>query len=107
MTPRKPINVSNAHDSRFLSINRDPSPLSTVKHTPQLYFDKQLPRDHKVLYEGINMSDSLYKCEDRNYIRPKLKGIFQFAQSTLGKDGTSIKDLPHNRSSSIAPSSHL
>ncbi len=53
------------------------------------------------------MSDSLYKSEDRDFIRPRLKGIFQFAQSTLGKDGTSLKDLAHNRSSSIVPSNHL
>lgn len=107
MTPRKPINISNAHESRFLSLNPFPSPLSSVKHTPMLYFDKQLPRDNKVLYEGIYMSDSLYKCEERDHIRPKLKGIFQFAQSTLGKDGTRIKDLPHNRSRSVGPSNHL
>lgn len=36
------------------------------------------------------MSDSLYESNHRNYIRPKLKGIMQFGESTCDRVGNSL-----------------
>lgn len=77
MTVRPNMNgkYQGAHETRFLSTNLFPSP----KHSPKVYIEKQLPRDDRVLYYGINMSDSLYNPVDQNKIRPGPKGTLQFA----------------------------
>ena len=40
---------------------------------------------------GVNMSDSLYKPDDRSKIRPKCKGVLQFGASTLSRDYKGIE----------------
>lgn len=50
MTKRPPFKILNLNEARFLTTNPFPSPVSTVKHSPKFFFDKQLPRDNRVLY---------------------------------------------------------
>jgi hypothetical protein len=74
MPLRPPMALPDVHESRFLLRNPFPSPLSSVKHKPEVFFIKNLPRDERVLYNGVNMSETLYDPDLRNLIRPKLKG---------------------------------
>lgn len=84
------MHCQSANDARFLSLNPFPKSLSTVKHQARVVFNKQLPRNEKLLYNGITMSDSLYRAELRDKIRPKAKGGLQFGQSSLDRYGVSL-----------------
>lgn len=64
------MKLPEVNDSWFLTMNPFPSPVSSVKHKPKVVFDKQIPRDDRVIYAGLSMSDSLYQSELRSKIRP-------------------------------------
>lgn len=67
----------SANENRFLALNPFPKAMSTVKHQRSVSFKKQLNRDYDNKFYNVRMSDSLYKSEDRDMIRPKAKqGVF-------------------------------
>ena len=94
-TKRKDMIPANANENRFLTLDPFPPSLSTVTHKRQVKFQKQLPREYANKFYDIKMSDSLYKSEDRDVIRPNAKyGTLQFGQSTLNRKGTGLTQRP-------------